>query len=90
MNYINFDFNFLDSKLPELIWRSKWNEIAATHGLPFKRGYMQNLDSAGFGPKKLYLRGRVAYLKKDLIEWLNAFVVKKSSGCEDELPGWLD
>ncbi len=55
------DFDFLKKKLPTLIWRFRWNELTEKHGLPFKRGYLQNLDSLGKGPQKSHLRGRVVY-----------------------------
>jgi hypothetical protein len=37
-------------ELPHIIWRSRWNDLADKHGLPFRKGYMQNLDSDGCGP----------------------------------------
>jgi len=70
----NVKFDFLKTELPTLIWRSRWNELAEKHGLPFKRGYLQNLDSIGKGPQKSHLRGRVVYQRTDLITWLNDFV----------------
>jgi hypothetical protein len=37
--------------LPPIVWRARWNSLADRHGLPFKRGYLENLDSRGIGPK---------------------------------------
>ncbi len=44
------DWSPVIEELPPIIWRSRWNELADKFGLPFKRGYMQNLDSDGKGP----------------------------------------
>ncbi|MDX9963955.1 hypothetical protein [Desulfobacter postgatei] len=44
------DWSEVVDQLPPIIWRSRWNELADKHGLPFRRGYMQNLDSLGCGP----------------------------------------
>lgn len=68
-----FDFSLLADNLPPIIWRHRWNELAEKYGLPYKRGYLQNLDSLGCGPKKMILKGRVAYSRDDLIEWLINF-----------------
>ncbi len=65
-----FDFSLLADSLPSIIWRHRWNELAEKHGLPYRRGYMQNLDSKGRGPKRMIFRGRVAYSRENLIEWL--------------------
>jgi hypothetical protein len=44
------DWSEVVDQLPPIIWRSRWNDLADKHGLPFKKGYMQNLDSDGCGP----------------------------------------
>jgi len=66
------DWSYLLDQLPDLIWRSRWDDLAAKYGLPFKRSYMQNLDSEGKGPEKKYLKERVGYPRAQLIEWLNS------------------
>lgn len=90
----HIDFSFLAKELPPLIWRYRWNALAATHGLPFRRGYMQNLDSLGIGPPKIYLRNRVAYQRTDLIAWLNHFMSDTAPNSNTiklvDLQGWLD
>lgn len=69
-----FVFSELATVLPPLVWRSKWNILAERHGLPFRRGYMQNLDSMGRGPARIRMNGRVAYRREDLIAWLNGLL----------------
>lgn len=44
------DWSGVIDELPNIVWRSRWNTLADKHGLPFRRGYLQNLDSAGCGP----------------------------------------
>lgn len=65
------DFSYLEYLLPPVIWRHRWNQLADKHGLPYRRGYLQNLDSQGLGPRKITFNGRVAYRREDLVEWLN-------------------
>lgn len=36
--------------LPPVVWRSRWDTLSERTGLPFKRRYIQNLDSKGIGP----------------------------------------
>lgn len=69
-----FDFSFLASILPPLVWRSRWNELAERYGLPYKKGYMQNLDAKKLGPPSVKVNGRVAYITDLLIIWLNDLV----------------
>lgn len=45
------DWNEVADELPPIIWRSRWNDLAEKHGLPYTRKYVQNLDSWGTGPK---------------------------------------
>ena len=66
-----FDFSMLSEKLPTIIWRSRWDRIAEQVGLPYRRGYMQNLDSEGAGPVKQVLNNRIYYKSEDVIRWLN-------------------
>jgi hypothetical protein len=41
------------------------------------RGYMANLDSQGRGPKAIKSGRRVAYLREDLVAWLENWLSKK-------------
>lgn len=47
------DFSEVEERLPPLIWRNRWNDLADRHGLPYRRGYLQNLDSEGIGPSSV-------------------------------------
>lgn len=66
------EWNKLQYLLPDPVWRARWDDLAEKYGLPFKRSYMQNLDSEGKGPEKTYMRKRVAYPLPGLITWLNS------------------
>jgi len=66
-----FDFSILNDILPPIILRSRWNEIAEKSGLPYRRGYLQNLDAIDKGPKKNFINKRVFYRREDVISWLN-------------------
>lgn len=44
------DWTEVVEELPAIVWRHRWNDLADKHGLPFRKGYMQNLDSLGKGP----------------------------------------
>ncbi len=65
-------FSSVESLLPPLVWRHRWNEYRDKCGLPFSRGTMQNMDSEGRGPGKVMFGKRVAYKREDLIQWLNS------------------
>lgn len=52
---------------PGLIPRMK--APALTGGTP-SRGYLQNLDSKGLGPRRTVIGGRCYYTKSDYIDWL--------------------
>jgi hypothetical protein len=71
------DFTSLLDNLPPIVWRSRWNDLAEKFGLPFRRGYLQNLDCEDRGPKKAVLNGRVAYRREDVVAWLNALQEEK-------------
>ena len=45
------DWSNVIGNLPDIIWRHRWNELAKTHGLPYRKGHIENLDSRGIGPK---------------------------------------
>lgn len=38
-------------KLPDIVWRAKWNEMSEKFGLPYSATYIRRLDSEGLGPK---------------------------------------
>jgi hypothetical protein len=52
---------------PEIIPRTK---VPVLLGGLISRGYLQNLDSKGLGPRRIMIGRRCAYLKADLIAWL--------------------
>lgn len=37
-------------RLPPIIWRSRWDTLAASLGLPYSRRYLANLDWQKIGP----------------------------------------
>jgi hypothetical protein len=37
-------------RLPPIVWRARWDSLAASLGLPYSRGHLQNLDWRGKGP----------------------------------------
>ncbi|WP_320045166.1 hypothetical protein [uncultured Desulfobacter sp.] len=43
-------WNRITRKLPPVVWRKKWNTYAEKYGLPYKKSYIQNLDSKDIGP----------------------------------------
>jgi hypothetical protein len=44
------DWRPVISRLPPIIWRARWDELAEKLGLPYSRKHMQNLDCYGEGP----------------------------------------
>lgn len=42
-------WNPIIRKLPLIVWRKDWDKFKK-YGLPYKRSYIQNLDSNGKGP----------------------------------------
>ncbi len=71
-NTDKINWSHLLDQLPDPVWRSRWDTLAEKYGLPFKRSYMQNLDSEGRGPEKKYMKERVAYPRAELVKWLNS------------------
>lgn len=67
-----FDFSTILNDLPPVVWRADWNKLASKHGLPYRRSYMQNLDSEDKGPPKIYFKKRVGYPREKLIQWFNS------------------
>ncbi len=61
------DLSALTDQLPPIIAR---NKIDRYLGGLISRGYLQNLDSAGKGPRRIKLGRRVGYMREDLIAWL--------------------
>jgi len=60
-------FKTLLDELPLLITRK---EVSRLLGGILSPGYLANLDCLGQGPKKVRIGGKVAYLRQDLVEWL--------------------
>lgn len=44
------DWTPLESQLPPIVWRYRWNQLAEKFGLPYSKMYMEWLDSKGKGP----------------------------------------
>jgi hypothetical protein len=47
------DWSPLESELPPIIWRHRWDRLAQNLGLPYSRMYMEQLDSMGEGPNSM-------------------------------------
>ena len=43
-------WNRITRKLPPVVWRKNWDKLAKKYGIPYTRGYIQNLDSKDIGP----------------------------------------
>lgn len=70
----------LEQALPPMVAR---NKIPFYLGGMISKGYMQNLDSEGKGPKRIKIGKRCGYLREDLIEWLKSRMIDEvSSGSE--------
>jgi len=63
------DFSGLKENLPPIIPRS---DIQRYLGNLFSPGYLENLDSAGRGPKRIRINKRICYLREDFLSWLEA------------------
>lgn len=63
------NFESLRKALPPMIAR---HDIERYLGGVISRGYLQNLDSEGKGPKKCRIGKKVGYMRDDLISWLEA------------------
>jgi len=59
----------LQETLPPVIAR---NKIGFFLGGLLSKGYMQNLDSEGKGPKRIKIGKRCGYVREDLIDWLRS------------------
>lgn len=67
------DLSILHRTLPPVIARK---DIQLHLGGLISSGYLANLDSKGLGPRALKSQRRVAYLREDLIEWLETWLSK--------------
>lgn len=59
----------ITTKLPAILTR---NDIKAHFGSLISKGYLANLDSKGFGPKRCRIGNKVAYKREDFVEWLSS------------------
>lgn len=59
----------LEESLPPLVPR---HDIMKKYGIPYRSGYLANLDCTGAGPGAIRVGRRVCYEKSALIEWLLA------------------
>lgn len=46
------DWAFLLGRLPDVVLRHRWNDLAEKHGLPYRAKSMANMDSLGIGPRR--------------------------------------
>lgn len=65
------DLSILLKTLPPVIARKDLNVYLG--GL-ISSGYMANLDSKGLGPKSVKSGRRVAYIREDLVAWLERWL----------------
>jgi hypothetical protein len=63
------DLSGLLNSLPPIVPRYRIEKY-----LPgiISRGYLQNLDSLGKGPRKVLVGRKVVYMREDLITWLRS------------------
>lgn len=71
MTHDKFNLSSLSSNLPPIIARK---DINLYLGGLISSGYLANLDSQGRGPKAIRSGRRVAYLREDLILWLESWL----------------
>lgn len=48
--YQDIDWSPVVDQLPPRIWRSRWDDLAARHGLPYAARTLANQDCLGTGP----------------------------------------
>ncbi|SDK96491.1 hypothetical protein SAMN05660337_3497 [Maridesulfovibrio ferrireducens] len=65
------DLKILHQTLPPIIARK---DVQLYLGGLISSGYLANLDSQGRGPKSIKSGRRVAYLRGDLITWLESWL----------------
>ena len=68
------DLSILHRTLPPVIARK---DIQLHLGGLISSGYLANLDSQGRGPRTIKSQRRVAYLREDLIAWLEIWLSEK-------------
>lgn len=66
-NQTKLALSVLERNLPPVIARK---DIKLYLSGLISSGYLANLDSKGLGPKAITTKRRVAYLREDLIAWL--------------------
>ncbi|TVM14162.1 hypothetical protein DPQ33_17775 [Oceanidesulfovibrio indonesiensis] len=67
MYVVHPSLSSLLNSLPPIVARS---DIEKHLGGIISRGYLENLDSEGKGPRRIRVGKRVGYLREDLVEWL--------------------
>jgi len=65
--------------LPDILWRHRWDDYRQRFGVPYTKGTMQNVDSAGLGPTQFKLGNRTYYHKSDYLNWLAHKLAEHSS-----------
>lgn len=65
------DLSILLKTLPPMVARK---DINMHLGGLISSGYLANLDSKGLGPRALKSGRRVAYIREDLVEWLEQWL----------------
>lgn len=65
------DLSILLKTLPPMVARK---DINMHLGGLISSGYLANLDSKGLGPRALKSGRRVAYIREDLVEWLEKWL----------------
>lgn len=71
---INQALEACEREMPENVARHQLGPKRGHYAsFPFERGYMQNCDCDGTGPKEKFFMGRyVYYTRRSLLEWLRA------------------
>ena len=57
----------LEKSLPPLVPR---HDIMKKYGIPYKSGYLANLDCLGKGPGSIRIGRKICYERSALINWL--------------------
>ena len=68
----------LQKCLPDVIWRSEWDNLRESCGLPYSKRTMANKDSRKEGPKSHKWNGKVYYHREDVLVWLDDHTVHSS------------
>lgn len=69
---INLALDACQREMPENVARHRLGpKLGYYQSFPYTRGYMQNCDCDGTGPKEKFFMGRyVYYTRRSLLEWL--------------------